>query len=126
MATSKISSTLTYTNATGSKSLGGVTTRAVADTGDHFAQETQVVGTSAELLDVGTDVTAAGLEIVLIRNLDENNFVTVYKDNGTTSIGIVPAGESQIFTPDGAYVPYVKADTANVTIEFLAIASPAA
>ena len=125
MATVKISSTLTYSNATGSKSLGGVVTRAAS--GDHFAQETQEVGfAAAELLDVGTDVTAAGCEIVLIRNLDANNFLTVYKDNGTTSIGVIPAGETQIFTPEGAYVPYVKADTAAVDIEFLAVSTPAA
>jgi hypothetical protein len=119
-----VSTTLTYRNATGSKTLGGTTT--TEDAGVHFCQETQAVGTSAELLDVGTDVTAAGLQKVIIRNLDANNFITVYSDNGTTSIGIVEAGESHIFTPAGDYVPYVKADTAAVNIEFLGVSVPPA
>jgi hypothetical protein len=118
-----ISTTLTYKNASGSKSLGGTTTRATS--GVYYSQQTQAVGTAAELLDVGTDVTAAGCELVIIKNLSDTNFVTVYSDNGTTAIGVVAAGESQIFTPDGDYVPYVKADTAAVDVEFLATSTPA-
>jgi hypothetical protein len=124
MASYKITSTLSVTDALGTISLGGVTAPKT-DCGVDNTFETQVVGTAAELLDVGTEITAAGLKVTCIHNMDENNFVTVYSDNGTTVIIVVPAGEARIVEPDGEYIPYVKADTASVRIKHLDAASAA-
>ena len=124
-ATYKISTTLTVTDAVGATSLGGTTTAKV-DCGDDNVFETQLIGTAAELLDIGAEVTAAGVRITSIRNMDETNFVTVYSDNGTTVLVKIPAGEVRIIEPDGEFVPYLKADTSPVRIKHLSVASAAA
>lgn len=124
-ASYRIATTLTVTDAVGSISLGG-TTASKTDCGEDNVFETQLVGTAAELLDVGTEITAADCRIVAIRNRDATNFVTVYSDNGTTVVVVIPAGETRLIEPNGEYIPYVKADTAECRIKFLAVAMPAA
>jgi len=113
-----ISTTFSYKNAKGTKSLSALTSRAAA--GVSFCQETQTILVTATLLDVGAEVTAADLDAVMIVNLDANNFVSVYNDSGGLNlICVIQPGEGAVVHADGNFIPYLKADTASVQVEFL-------
>jgi len=88
--------------------------------GADFTQQTQVVGTSAEALDISADISAAGYLMVI--NLDETNFVEVALDSGvsTQKFAKLRAGEF-LLLPPSTFTLYAKADTAPVSVAILAI-----
>jgi len=91
----------------------------VTMTGDDFTNQTQVIGTSAELVDFG-DITGAPGNLA-IKNLDATNYVEIGGDSGLTVFKLkINAGESCLITPTSATL-YAKANTADVRILILAI-----
>ena len=86
--------------------------------GDEFLSTTQVIGTSAETLNLG-DITGAPGAVV-IKNLDATNFVEIGGDSGLTvfKLKILP-GQHAAFQPTSATI-YAEADTADVRIQILA------
>ena len=86
--------------------------------GDQLCQNTQEIGTTAELLTFGN--IASTPQAIMIRNLDATNFVEIGGDSGLTIFKIkIPAEQSVYFTPTSATI-YAKADTAAVDIILLA------
>lgn len=88
-------------------------------TGDDMLQGTQLVGTSAELVDFA-EITGAP-SMVLIQNLDATNFVEIGGDSGLTVFKLkILAGKSILISPSSATM-YAKADTASVRLQILAV-----
>jgi len=88
-------------------------------TGNDFANQTQLIGTTAETIDLG-DLSAAPGNLA-IKNLDATNFVEIGGDSGLTVFKIkIRPGESNLISPTSATL-YAKADTASVRIAILAI-----
>jgi hypothetical protein len=87
------------------------------DSDSKYQFRRQIVGTSAEALDLG-DVTTPGM--IIVHNCDETNFVQFGHDDTGFVAGDVklPAGHWNMFHMNQA-APYVKADTADVEIEYL-------
>jgi hypothetical protein len=87
-------------------------------TGDDMIQNTQVIGTSSEAVDLG-DITGAPGAII-IKNLDATNFIEIGGDSGLTVFKTkLLAGQFTMFQPSSATL-YAKADTANVRIQIIA------
>ena len=87
-------------------------------TGDDILQGTQLIGTSAELVSFGEIAGAPAM--VLIQNLDANNFVEIGGDAGLTVFKLkILAGKSMLISPSSGTV-YAKADTAAVRIFLVA------
>lgn len=79
-------------------------------TGDEVVNNTQVIGTTAELLNLGEISGAPGL--VMIQNLDNTNFVEIGGDSGLTVFKLkIDPGEEVLIRPSTGTV-YLKADTA--------------
>jgi hypothetical protein len=88
-------------------------------TGDDMMQNTQNIGTTAELVTFG-DITGAPQQ-VMIKNLDATNFIELGGDSGLTVFKIkLLAGLSCLFTPSSAIL-YAKANTASVLIMVAAV-----
>lgn len=88
-------------------------------TGDDMLQGTQVIGTSAELIDFA-EITGAP-SMVLIQNLDATNFVELGGDSGLTVFKLkLPAGKATLLTLSSATL-YAKADTAAVRLQIIAV-----
>lgn len=86
-------------------------------TGTLHSHKQQVVGTTAEALDLG-EITAGGF--LAIKNLDATNYVQVRGAAGQTPLARLRAGEGCVFRLDNAATaPTVQANTAAVTIEYL-------
>jgi hypothetical protein len=116
--TIRLQSTLTYKNAAGQVVLGG--DFQVNQVGTHFTSEVQDIGTTAEALDVGPDIGTIGF--LLIRNLDETNFVEIGSDNAVANnVAVILAGQAVPIKPKSGVTLYGKADTATVKVQFLAI-----
>jgi hypothetical protein len=82
--------------------------------GDDLVQATQVIGTSAEVLDFGEIAGAPGY--VVVQNLDAANFVELATDAGMANkFAKLLAGEWAGFPPSSATI-YAKADTAAVRV----------
>lgn len=106
LAVSKGGVTLT---ATGSKQLD-----MGADDMRHF---TQIVGTSAEVLEM-TDITGVP-GYLLVKNLDATNYVELALDSGMTDkICKLLAGQVALFPPSTATI-YALANTASCRVEVL-------
>jgi hypothetical protein len=86
-------------------------------TGTRYVRGVQDVGTVEEALDMG-DLTDPGW--CYMRNLDTSNFVLVYAANGETNFMKLKAGEHACFRLV-ATAPSVKADTANVDLEYMIV-----
>lgn len=87
----------------------------VADmAGDQMIGTVQIVGTSAEALNVG-DVSTIGY--VFLKNMDATNFVEVALDSSvsTQKFAKILAGGVALF-PALTATMYVKADTASVNL----------
>lgn len=88
-------------------------------TGSGNFTETQTIGTSAEALDLPTDLGTEGVTAVAISNLDATNYVEISLDSGMTKIfAKIPAGRSMIlppYTSNPAY--FARANTAPVNIK---------
>lgn len=88
-------------------------------TGDDMLQKSQLIGTTAETLDLG-EITGAPAYL-MVTNLDATNFVEIGGDSGLTVFKLkVLAGKSQVFSPTSGTL-YAKADTADVRIQIVAI-----
>ena len=100
--------------------------------GQHFVHETQVIGTSPEALDFGSDIADGKLGFLLIKNnhvpplgskVFNGNVVKLYKEIGATNeIGQVLPGQG-IFLIPAAYTTgiYAKAILGSAQIDFLAV-----
>jgi hypothetical protein len=98
----------------------GLTVQASKDmAGDQMTQNVQIVGTSAEALDVG-DVSTIGY--VLLKNLDTTNFVQIALDSGVSTqiFAKLRAGDVALF-PAATATIYAKADTANCNLLVMAL-----
>jgi hypothetical protein len=113
---------VTYKNASGRKFLSGVTPTQQAGVID--VKTTQTITSTPTLLAVGDEITAAGLLVCLIKNLDRALTVTAYSDNGSTVLDTIPPESVLLLEPNGAYVPYVKSNLSTAEIEFLAVSVP--
>jgi len=87
--------------------------------GADYTWKTQLVGTSAEALDLG-EIGTPGL--VVIRNTDTSNFVLFgHDDSGfKDDVKLLASGKWNLFYCSQA-VPQVKADTASCLIEYCVI-----
>jgi len=116
--TIRLQSTLTYKNNAGTITLGGDFT--VNQVGTHFTSQVQDIGVTAEALDVGADIGTIGF--LLIRNLDPTNYVEVGSDNAVANnVAVILAGQAVPIKPKSGVTVYLKANTAPVQVEFLAI-----
>lgn len=84
--------------------------------GDDYMRFEQVVGITEEALQLG-DV---GPGVVVIKNLDNTNFVSLRRATGEGNCLKIEAGECWAFRLE-ATSPFVIADTASVRIEVLVI-----
>jgi hypothetical protein len=88
-------------------------------TGDDMVQNTQLIGTTSELVVFG-EITGAPKQ-VLITNLDTTNYVELGGDTGITVFSLkLLAGTSALFAPTSATL-YAKANTASCRIQILAV-----
>ena len=82
--------------------------------GDDILCNTQVIGTSAELVSFG-EITGAPSQL-FIKNLDAANFVELGGDSGLTVFKLkLSAGRTCLLEPSSATL-YAKADTAAVRL----------
>lgn len=95
----------------------GAITETLTMVGDDSLQATQVVGTSAEALNLG-EVSGVPA-VVLIQNRDTTNFVLVGFTNPPTEIKILPGG-ALLMTPATGTI-YAKADTAACRVLVCAV-----
>ena len=87
--------------------------------GDDLVQSTQLIGTSAETLDLG-EITGAPSQLV-IYNLDSTNFVEIGGDSGLTVFKLkLLAGKFALLPPSSGTL-YAKADTASVRVQIIAV-----
>lgn len=87
-------------------------------TGDDFIQTTQLIGTSAELVNFG-EITGAPTQC-LIQNLDATNFVEIGGDSGLTVFKLKLLPGKSLLVPFQSGTVYAKADTAAVRLLILA------
>lgn len=81
-------------------------------TGDHFESKVLAIGTTDESIAKG-DMSTVGF--VMIRNLDDTNFVLA-GDDGTNYPVKILAGEFCLFRLNGSTL-HLKADTASCDVE---------
>lgn len=80
-----------------------------------------IAETAAEALDI-SDITT--IELICMKNLDGTNYVEIdcnYTDTTFRASTKIEAGKTAVFKPSGTV--YAKADTADVLVEYLVIAS---
>ena len=84
--------------------------------GSRVVDDTQLIGTSAEAIQMG-EITSPGW--CYIKNLDVTNYVTIR--NGSTGADVIKllAGESAYFRWPSTAVPYAIANTASCYIEYI-------
>src|SRR5262245_22622188 len=92
-------------------------TDSVTMSGSQYNKKTQSIGTSEENLVKG-DISTIGF--VLVRNLDDTNFVTLMASTGVDAIKLL-AGESAGPMRWAAAQVIAKADTATCIVEYLMI-----
>lgn len=87
--------------------------------GDNYLAGNQNVGTAAEAIQVG-DVTGADA-LVVLRNTDADNFVTLYADGETAAypFGILYPGQFCALISHATPILALKADTAACVVEKL-------
>lgn len=86
-------------------------------TGTHAEAKIQTIGTSEETItfaDVGSG------PYVLLRNLDDTNYVTIASGSGVAALIRLKAGEIALFPVDASATLYATADTANCRLEITA------
>lgn len=76
---------------------------------------TQRIGTAEEAVDLG-DLTSA--DLVVVKNLDPTNFVTLYNISGGSAFTKILPGETHMFRLFSVAL-YAKADTAECRIQVL-------
>lgn len=91
-------------------------TRQTRTFSENFFRGTQRVGTAEEALLLG-DLDSA--DFIIMENKDATNFVLVYNISGGTPFAKLRAGDTLVLPMFGTGL-YVKADTAECRIEYLA------
>lgn len=88
--------------------------------GSDYSAQTQAIGTSAEQLDISSDLGTPGW--LMIWNLDPTNYVQIALDSGVSTqiFAKLTAGQFCIIPPQTATI-YAKANTAPCNIALLAI-----
>lgn len=87
-------------------------------TGNDMTSATQVIGTTAETINLGEISSAPGT--LIIKNLDTTNFVEIGGDSGLTVFKLkILAGREVIISPTSATI-YAKADTASCRVQIVA------
>lgn len=87
-------------------------------TGDGMFNATQSIGTTAETVSFGDITGAPGM--VIVKNLDDTNFVELGGDSGLTVFKTkLLAGQWCMFQPTSGTM-YAKADTAAVRVQVIA------
>lgn len=81
--------------------------------GSNTTYGTQLIGTSAEALNLGEIGTAGYL---LIKNLDPTNFVKIRNGSSGTDVVKLKPGDPACFRINGT--PYLIADTAACAVEY--------
>jgi hypothetical protein len=109
-----VSATLKYAKAKVSVSQG--TTFVASQTGDKYEAGIQAIGTTEEALAKG-DVGTIGY--LAVRNMDLTNFVQLGVTTGVYTVKLKP-GEGAV-VPWNASTALIKADTAQVEVEYLMI-----
>lgn len=90
-------------------------------TGDDMIQTTQVIGTTAELVDLG-EITGTPA-MIAIQNLDATNFVEIGGESGLTVFKLkIPPLKATLFSPTSGIL-YAQADTAACRIMVVAAES---
>ncbi len=101
---------------------GAVVRRAFSGTidvsGGQFQHSVQTVGTVEEALSIHSDVGAIGY--VFIQNLDSTNYIQIGPATGRTDFRLL-AGEATIFRLDTGTTIYVKANTAQLDVEYIVL-----
>lgn len=111
----QINATLRYSKTPASATLS---TSFFADqAGDKYQAGVQIVGTTEEALDKG-DIGTIGY--IAFRNLDDTNYFEMGKTTGVYSINC-KAGKGGVIPWNNSIAPLVKANTANVEVEYLMI-----
>lgn len=87
-------------------------------TGSALIKHTQLIGTSAEALDLG-EVTAPHWAV--FKNLDSTNFVRIRNGSGGADLLKLLAGEVACCPLYDSAVPYAIADTAAVRLRYLIV-----
>ena len=84
----------------------------------------QLIGSTAEALDLPADIAFTNGVDITIKNLDSTNFVYCYMDNGTNKICHIRPGKIAVL-PDMQAVPYLNRDTADCLVYITAFESGA-
>ena len=84
--------------------------------GSRVVRAIQQIGTSAEALGVG-EISSMG--VLIIKNLDATNFVSVRNGSGGADLCKIKPGEQWEFRLPPAAVPYAVADTAACYVEYI-------
>ncbi len=114
-----ISASLTCTKSSVTVASGGQS-KSVDLAGDQMLANVQIVGTSAEAIQMA-DVTVGGY--MFIRNMDATNFVQLALDSAvaTQIFAKLKPGEFALFRPPTGATIYAKADTANCNCQVVAV-----
>lgn len=89
----------------------------VTVSGTEYVRMNQLIGTSAEALDIG-DITTPGY--IMIRNRDTTNFVEIRDGAAGADVVKLKAGETALFRLTTT-TPFAIADTAACRVEYLLI-----
>ena len=96
-------------------------TKRINMTGGGIVNNTQLIGTTAEAVNLG-DISGAPSQLV-IKNLDATNFVEIGGDSGLTVFKLrIQPGEATVIRPTSGTL-YAKADTADVRLQIVATES---
>jgi hypothetical protein len=86
-------------------------------TGADMFQQTQFVGTTAELLDIGDlDASIGDMPPIIVKNLDPTNMVRISSVSGMTGFTITVYPRQFVLFVPSVEVLYVQADTAPCRI----------
>lgn len=80
----KVTTTLSITATGSTAAISG--TETTDQTGANYQESTQVIGTTAELVDVGTDLATLGWLFIKNLSTTTNNDVTIASDEAITSV----------------------------------------
>jgi hypothetical protein len=88
-------------------------------TGDDMVQGTQLIGTAAEVLNLGE--VSGDVALLFAKNLDATNFVEIALDSGMTQKFIKLRPGRFALLPPATATLYAKADTASCRLQIAAV-----
>ena len=106
----------------GGSTVTGDVTKQITLAGNGKLAATQVVGTSAELVEFPTDLTTEGVGQVWLLNTDPTNYIELALDSGMTNKFMkLKPGEPCLFRPaSGSPTIYARANTAACNLQVVA------